>query len=1051
MRPTFRKKTARQFFASAAIMATAISAVTAKAQDTNESETSAEQSESDDSDTAIVVTGTRIQNPNVSSPVPITSVEIDDLVDSGSVSLGDALNDLPALRSTFSQGNSTRFIGTAGLSLLDLRGLGSQRTLVLVNGRRHVTASPGDFRVDVNTIPTDLVERVDIVTGGNSAIYGADAVAGVVNFVLKRDFEGIRFRAQAGLSDEGDRGTRFGSLTLGENFADGRGNVALSLEYSDSDPLFRDQRDNITGAFSGRNQFQIVEDRTGEPSTGNGVPDRNFLRGIRNNNISDGGLYSSFCPEAVAVGDADFAEVSRRRAVNCTGLFAPGPSGAAGPRGAELGRTFVFDNDGSLIANPITTDLRPFGSSNAVGGLGSTLNNTGLLQAGLERYAANFLASYEVSEAFRPFIEVKYVRIDALQEGQATFFNNTFSIDNPFLSAEDRALLVSSLADGATTFNAFRFDTDFGARGEEHRRETYRIVVGVDGTFNDDWKYEVAFNYGRLDTFYRTNGNVLLNEFSNAIDAVRNGNGDIVCAINADADLTNDDPACAPANLFGSGNVSQAAIDYFGFSSTRDEKAEQYSATAYVTGDSSQLFELPGGPVGFVIGGEYRRDTAFSAFDETTASGATFLNAIADFDPPAAEVWEAYGEINFPILANLPFAEELSFQAAGRVSDYNSAVGTVFAYNLSGTYAPVPDLRIRVGYAESVRAPTLSDQFSTGSQTFANNFQDPCSSQNVANNPNRAANCLADPNVPAFNPDGVTPFTNIPNSGVRGLNAGNPDIREENSQSLTIGAVFQPSFIPGLTLAVDYYDITVKDVIFTLLGQTIVDQCYDSPGGIDNPFCAVLSRRPDGTFAGQSSRILNGVPESLPVIGDSFRAGPFNFARLETSGIDFDLNYRTEVFDGVRLDARLLLSYLIKRTQFTDITQPDFADRLKSELGDPAWASTFRLGLDFGDFDLGYELRYIGKQTTAPDFEDQNAFNGDPARDPDAYPFTFYPDVFYHDVRVGLDVNERFRFYGGVDNLFDRLPPFGINGTTQGGGIFSTTGRFFYAGVDVNF
>ncbi len=1045
MQSNYKTKTVRHFFASAAIMAMAISATTAEAQSANDDEDQAEQSESDADDSVIVVTGTRIQNPNVSSPVPITSVEIEDLVATGNVSLGDALNELPALRSTFSQGNSTRFIGTAGLNLLDLRGLGTLRTLVLVNGRRHVTSSPGDFRVDVNTIPTDLVERVDIVTGGNSAIYGADAVAGVVNFVLKRDFEGIRFRGQAGISSEGDRASQFASLTIGENFGDERGNVAIALEYANSDPLFNRQRDNLTGAFSGRNQFQIVEDRIGEPSTGNGVPDRAFIRGIRNNNISDGGLYTSSCPEAVDPTDPDFAQIDRRRAVNCTGLF------AAGGGNNELGRTFVFNENGRLIANPVIQDLRPVGSNNAVGGLGSTLNNTGLLQAGLERYAVNFLGSYEISEAFRPFIEAKYVRIDAVQEGQATFFNNPFSIDNPFLDTESRDLLVSSLPDGITNFNAFRFDTDFGGRGEDHRRETYRIVVGVDGTFNDDWKYEVAFNYGRLDTFYETRGNILINEFFNARDAVRNASGDIVCAINADADPTNDDPACAPANLFGVGNVSQASKDYFLFTSSRDEKAEQYSATAFVAGDTSDLFELPGGPVSFVIGGEYRRDTAFSKFDDVTESGATFLNAIAEFDPPAAEVWEAYGEINLPILADVPFAEELTFQAAGRVSDYKGAVGTVFAYNLSGTYAPISDLRLRVGYAESVRAPTLSDQFDAGSQTFANNFQDPCSAQNIENNPNRRANCLADPNVPAFNPDGVTPFTNIPNSGVRGLNAGNPNVTEERGESLTIGAVYQPSFAPGLTVAVDYYDITVKDVIFTLLGQTIVNQCYDNPGGIDNPFCDAISRRPDGTFTGQSDRRIGADVISLPVIGDSFRAGPFNFARLETSGIDFDISYTGEIFDGVQLSTRWLTSYLIDRTQFTDITQPDFADRLKSELGDPEWTSTFRVALDFGDFDVSYDLRYIGKQTIATEYETQNAFDGEPPRDPDAFPRVFYPDVFYHDIRLGMDVEERFRFYAGIDNVFDRLPPLDLDGTSQGGGIFTNTGRFFYAGVEVDF
>jgi outer membrane receptor protein involved in Fe transport len=179
----------------------------------------------------ITVTGTRIRRPNLQSPVPITSVTAEELPNQGQANIGDALNDLPSIRSTFSQQNSGRFIGTAGNNFLDLRGLGTARTLVLVNGRRHVTASVGDFIVDVNTIPQDLVERIDIVTGGEAAIYGSDAVAGVINFVLKRDFDGIRVRAQDGISSRGDRNVQFATLTAGRNFADGRANVAEWHEY----------------------------------------------------------------------------------------------------------------------------------------------------------------------------------------------------------------------------------------------------------------------------------------------------------------------------------------------------------------------------------------------------------------------------------------------------------------------------------------------------------------------------------------------------------------------------------------------------------------------------------------------------------------------------------------------------------------------------------------------------------------------------------------------------------------------------------------------------
>src|SRR5687768_1612148 len=230
----------------------------------------------------IVVTGSRIRRPNLDSPVPITSISAEELTQTGDVNVGDRLNDLPSLRSTFSQSNSTRFIGTAGVNLLDLRGLDVERTLVLVNGRRHVTYSPGDFLVDVNTIPTDLIERVDVVTGGSSAVYGSDAVAGVVNFMLKRNFEGVRLRGQAGVSSRGDRGIQFISATGGKNFMDDRANVAINLEYVDADPLYFKQRPGLTGAFAGRCQFNLAEPTVGEPASGDGVPDQQFFCGVRN-------------------------------------------------------------------------------------------------------------------------------------------------------------------------------------------------------------------------------------------------------------------------------------------------------------------------------------------------------------------------------------------------------------------------------------------------------------------------------------------------------------------------------------------------------------------------------------------------------------------------------------------------------------------------------------------------------------------------------------------------------------------------------------------------
>ena len=987
----------------------------------------------------IVVTGSRIQRPNLESTSPITSVDVAELTGTGNVSLGDALVQLPQIRSTFAQSNSGRFIGTAGLSLIDLRGLGTNRTLVLVNGRRHVTSQPGvPTSVDINTIPQDLLQRVDVVTGGNSAVYGADAVAGVVNFVLRRDFEGISGRAQGGISERGDRGSYFASLTAGKNFAEGRGNIAASAEISYADDLYYTDRDFYYGAYSGRNQFNAVENVVGEPASGNGIPDQAFLRGVRNITISEGGLVTATCPTATATNAA-------RRAVACNGL--------RDQTGAELGYTFVFNPNGQLVRNDVTRDLRPFGSGNSIGGQGSTLRLTGQLAPKLERKSFNILSHFDVSDAFRPFVEAKYVRIDAVQEGQPTFGNYTHSINNPFLDAQSRALLTSFLAPGATSFTAQRFNIDFGGRGEEHTRETYRIVAGVEGTFNEDWKYEVAFNYGRLETYYQTEGNIINSRFANAYNAVRNSAGQIVCGINADANPANDDPACVPVNLFGYGSVSQAALDYFGYTSTREQRSEQYNATAFVSGDLSQLFELPGGPIGFAVGGEWRRETAYSAFDEFTRSGATFLNAIPVFEPPALNVWEGFGEVRIPILKDLPFARELSIEGAARYSDYSLGnVGGVFTWNAGGLWSPVDGLRIRGGYARSVRAPTQSDLFANPSQTFLNGLSDPCSANNINNNPNRRANCAA-AGVPATEiVNGVSvPFTNVPASGIRGLNGSNPNLEEERSDSFTVGAVFQPRAVPGLSLTVDYYNVTINNVIFSLGAQTLINQCYDAPGGINNPYCAAVFRRPDGTFQGQSNRVVGGTTVNYTVgaTDASFLSGPFNFAKQKTSGIDADLRY-AHTFGRTKVNIGGILSYVINRDNYTDINRPEFINQQLLELGDPQWRGTFNLDVDFGMFDFGYDFRYIGKQTIGT-FEAQNSLQGRPPENADQYPQVYYPQITYSDVQFGFKSNDNLRFYLGVDNVFDQLPPFGIDGTSEGGAIFDNIGRFFYAGASFKF
>lgn len=1074
------------------------SAVPALAQSTTDnSSTQSTENDSDEaeeeetSDAPILVTGSRISRPTLESSVPLTSVTVEELTGTGEVSLGDALNDLPSLRSTFSSGNSSRFIGTAGLNFLDLRGLGTGRTLVLVNGRRHVAGSAGDNRVDVNNIPIDLVDRIDIVTGGNSAIYGSDAVAGVVNFIMKRDYDGISVRGQAGVSSRGDRGVYFLSGIFGKNFADGRGNITVSQEYSRQQPLYFRDRDGLTGAYSGRCQYQTVDATVGEPAAGDGIFDTEFLCGIRNGAISDIGTIG----------------------------------------GLGGGAYLRFNQTGDMVVDTFTRNFESVGSGNGIGGLelGSTLRNTGIMLAAVDRYATNVLAHFDVSDAFRPFLEAKYVRVDASGEGQPSFFqgasiNNglpagnplrvtgpTFRCDNGFLSAQNLTTLRSfGLCAGTTAGTAIpgsavlrgttaqtmplsRFNTDFGGRRFEVTRETWRAVVGVEGTFNDDWKYEVAANYGRFDTkgFNQNNLRVFdLNKnadgFLLATDAiiapagftgtnfVTNSAGQrVICRVNG---VTNARPDCVPFNVFGQGVYDPRAYAFSHVDNTTEEFADQLVFSANLSGDLSQLFELPGGPIGFAVGGEWRRERSGVDYDDLTSAGGTFLNALQDFNPPKLLVKDAYGELFFPLLKDMSFAKELSLNLAGRVSDYNNSTGTVYAYNIQGIYAPIDGLRFRAAYATSVRAPTQGDLYASFNQNFQS-VADPCNQTNILAGPNRAANCAAAGVPTTINAATATacagtglgtvvgaPWVNcIANTRtIATVQGGNPALESEKGRSLTIGAVFEPSFIPGLNITVDYYDIKVNNLIATLTGQTILNLCYDSDVGLASPYCASINRATGTGLFNAPALVQSG----------------FNFASQKTKGIDFDVSYRKTFDNGDKLSVRAIATRVTQLDNFLDVLNPTAPNRQLSELGDPKWSASFNLSYDFGDFDILYAARFIGKQVIAAAYETQNSYKGlcptsgvtpntggvngtavpctagtivkIAPNNADAFPRVWYPNVVYHDLRIGIDVAEKFRFTAGVSNLFDRKPPLDLLGTI-GGEPYDSFGRNFFFGFNADF
>jgi len=1125
------------FFASAtpvfaqtttAAPATPAPVTTAAGQDAAQVPTSP-AAEAAATDTSIVVTGSRIRRPNLASAVPITSVNAQDLTSRGEVSLGDALNDLPSLRSTFSQANSTNSIGTAGLSILDLRGLGTNRTLVLVNGRRMVSAQPGNFNVDVNTIPVDLLDRVDVVTGGNSAVYGSDAVAGVVNFILRKDYEGVKLRAQGGTSTYNDRDNKFASVVAGHNFFDGKINLTGAFEYAKSDAVFFSDRPYI-GAFTGPSAFYTSEITNAPNRNFDGISNAAFwnnMNGTRPGptfgNVSTGGYVSTVCPNPL-VASATFpanspqfiaanAANELRRSLVCTGQRTPAT--ATVPTGNAIPRNYAFLPDGTIAPDVPFLDLRPIGGG-VFGGLSATGLEDAMLLPGIERYVGNVFLNGNISPAFKPFVEASYVRINATQQNQQPTFtssslNSTFSINNPFLTPAVRANLAQVLGvntvqlinptTGAacstpgtncvanpafgqqnTTFSLVRFNNDLGDRAEDHKRWTYRVVGGVRGDLlsSGNLSYEASLNYGHTKTYYETGGNVLVQNFNNASNAVAGPSGQPICFINSPQDVfttganrgqintTNDDPNCVPIDLFGFGAPSQAAKDYVLYTSSRVQKATQLDAIAFISGDTTGFFRLPGGPIGFSFGGEHREEKASSVYDPVTASGATFLNAFAPFHPPKQKTNEAFAELRLPILANIPFIQELTAEGAARYSHYNT-FGGVWAYNAGLTWAPMQSLRFRGGFAKSVRAPTLSDAFATATQTFANGLTDPCdqpggtnSSNNITANPNRAANCLA-AGIPTTitynNSNGQTvtqPFSNVPGSGVLGINRGNPDLTPERGYSITLGGVFQPVFIPGFALTVDYYRIKVKNVISGLTGQQIINRCYDDPTGINNEFCAVVQRQTstnpiiNGAFAGQSTRDLPGLTrQTFTPTGNAFINQPFNFAALIRRGVDFDATYNRRLWSNVRFSGHAIVSLLLQSENFSFLTQPDRSDKIDETLGDPRWGASWNGSLDFGKLGLTYSGTYVGRQSILA-WETQFTHQGRGPTNPDARPIKWYPSQITHNARVDWDALSKLRLYAGVDNIGNVRPPYDLWGT-EAGAPYNPTGRFFYGGAEYRF
>ncbi len=1043
-----------------------LSAVPAWAQ---EAAPPADQAE--DSEEAIVVTGSRIQRPDLEGAAPVTALSNDTLTAAGSTSAGDIVQYIPALfGSTTSDLSATR--GTlVGGSSLNLRALGSIRTLVLVNGRRHVAASSGTAIVDVDTIPTVLIDRTEVLTGGASAVYGSDAVSGVVNYVLRRNFTGIEIDTQAGISERGDAARYFVSGAWGTDLG-GRGNITIAAQY--------------------RNEQAIS------------YGDRNYLRG--NQRLDDDAnpalrfQEADLTPALIAAGATAGQTIIRngapRYAITPQALI--DRANSAPPRAFLPGRTFSissangligFDPTGSLVADPLSTDfdgngvddcsqtynfrstgfgcwtvdratrrVRPFRDgliaafANGFGGDGIPvfLDQEEILPQ-VEQFNVNLTANYEISSAFRPFFEAKFVRTEAAVTNNVNSFNDTIPIalDNPFLPAELLAAANTYLAanpgDAATAqFIISRDNTDFGANRDLIERDTYRIVVGAEGDLGSTWRYEVSFNYGQTDETFTSLNRRLEDRFYAAVDAVRAPGGAIVCrsSLNAnripgtspfpgyDADPDGDgifepttfrtnDGTCRPLNLFGFGSPSAEAVAFVNPASTSRASLNQIVAQAFLSGTTESFFTLPGGAPGIVVGAEYRREESSFTPDPLDAQGLYFESGTQGETGNYA-VWDVFGELDLPILRDVPFFHELTVRGAARYSRYNLPnLSGVFTWGVDGAWAPVADVRFRGSYSRAVRAPNITELF--GPVTPAT-FRpiDVCDAGQIGLGPNpanRLANCRAD-GIPAG-------FTDPLTARITGLTGGNPNLEAERSTSWTTGVVLEPSFLPGFSATVDYWNYRITNAITAVAADDIVAGCYDSADFPNNGFCSLFTR----------NRSV-GSPTFLGF--NSFRSGSVNFARFVADGVDFSANYRTRLTPDILLEARIGGTWNNSQVRFTSPTDPNSDDEFVQEAQVPEWAFSSGLALTVGDVRAEWQSFWQSAQY----FQGVEVEDGDTgfARPNRTTPF------WSHNLSFRWEVTEAFTARFGVQNLTDERPF-----ASEAAYPVSARGRSYFLGVTAGF
>ena len=944
------------------------------------------------SEQSIVITGSRIKRPEIESPVPVAVLGQQALLQDAAANIADTLNELPQVGIGTTRTTTNFLTSGTGISTINLRTLGVNRTLTLVNGRRFIAGFAGTSAVDVNNIPTDFIDRVEVVTGGSSAVYGSDAIAGVVNFILKDRFDGVQLRAQGGQTFRGDDPTYFASLTAGQSLFNDRLHLLGNLSWDKDEGL------------------------------------RSRDRSVSNQDCGVGFTASPTTGEVGICGPQAYSSFASQGRFNIVG---GGSSVLTSDFNGAATNLFTFDQSNSLV-NGFRADF------------GFNRNAERLISVPLKRVLATGIANFDITPDIRFFTELTYshvqgdASIEPLAIGSASSGSPTagiadIALDNPFIPTSVLTAINAANAGGATiTGIGFRRrSNDIFDRSNHADRHTFRLATGFKGNILGKYNWEVSYVYGRMHDFNQSE-DINVQNYANAIDAIRVGPGNVL-----GVDIVCRDPAaraagCIPLDIFGHNTVDPAAASYVAANPERSEDIlnHQHVATASISGPIVDLWGA--GDINMALGAEYRKEDTHDIPDILTQQGLNSGNLLTPLHGQF-HVWEAFGELNVPLIKDLSFTKYLGVTGAARYSKY-STVGGVWTYNIGAEWQPIKDLRFRGMYAKAVRAPNISELFSQPSQTFAT-VSDPCNNNGLgltnATAGAIAQACRAIPAIQnAINTNGQFIYTLADIQRIDGLIGGNQNLDPETAKTKTIGAVFTPSFVPGLGITVDYYDIKVDDAIATLGRNFTMQQCLLTGSAV---FCNNVFRDPNTGFVTRVNAQL------------------INVASLANKGIDFGLTYgrALHLLNDDRLNVSLNWTHLIDNKQQASPTDKpvDFAGTFGR--GFSRDSAFLRSSYKFGIVTVGWQTNFLSGGPFTRGF---GVFG-----DPRVNALNNVKDYWLHDAQLRFDPDKRITVYFNVDNVFDKKPqllPGALFGTPTGletAPDMDVFGRRFLAGVRVKF